>query len=71
MGIEYRGNDREKQYRRDFADFQVCFQDPDAVEPPAPECWFFDFQRDGAVDLADYAEFYLRFSGPSPAPRAD
>lgn len=34
--------------------------------PPAPDCDAADFNGDGAVDLADFAEFQQCFSGPLP-----
>jgi hypothetical protein len=48
----------------DYAKLQYCFFLP---APPTQhdECYVFDLEADGTLDLADYAEFAERVTGPS------
>jgi len=46
----------------DFADFQTCFSGEGV--PPTPACDAFDYDRDGDVDLDDYAVFHRVLAGP-------
>lgn len=45
----------------DVAAFEACLTGP--AESPAPDCGSFDTDRSGAVDLRDFAETQMRFSG--------
>lgn len=53
--------DRCGTHLEDFSKFQICFGYP-ATAPPGIECARFDFDGNGAVDLADFAArtFVLR-----------
>lgn len=46
----------------DHRDFAACITGPEAG-PSNPECTCFDLNRDGAVDLADFALLAVGFTG--------
>ena len=46
----------------DFSAWEMCFTDPDSLLLPVG-CEAFDFNADGDVDLQDFAEFQLFYSG--------
>lgn len=59
---DYNGDGNVDLY--DYAKLQYCFF---LAAPPTQhdECYVFDLQADGTLDLADYAEFAERVTGPS------
>lgn len=47
----------------DFVGFNGCMTDPDAAEPPLPQCLdSFDTDGDADVDLADFGGFQAAFA---------
>jgi murein tripeptide amidase MpaA len=57
---DYNGDGRVDQ--EDFNQLLTCHAGPDV--PVGPGCAIFDFDADADVDLRDFAEFQLRFTGP-------
>ena len=49
----------------DYAWLQVCFSGDFSPYPAGMGCEDFDFDGDDDVDPADYAEFYIRLTGPT------
>ncbi len=55
--------DGDVDLAQDYEQFKACLTGPDGVEP-AGQCKCFDVNRDGAVDMVDFAELQTTFTGP-------